>query len=148
VYSVCFGASALVVVLWLPRAHGSSLQTSPGTATAAYAATDSGAGRSSSVAAAKHWNRNLVTGTEVPDWFCPDAPFFRQFGACFENRRCSGRAKARPHYMLPSEISSGHGLQPVRFFMHLGARIAHEILSPNFRPTDARPTGHRCLAAC
>jgi hypothetical protein len=55
-----------------------------------------------------------------------------QLGACFENRRCSGRAKARPHYMLPSEISSGHGLQPVRFFMRLGARIAHEIVSPNF----------------
>jgi hypothetical protein len=73
-----------------------------------------------------------VTGTELPDWLRADATFFRQFGACFENRRCSGRAKARPHYMLPSEISSGHGLQPVRFFMHLGARIAHEILSPSF----------------
>jgi hypothetical protein len=68
--------------------------------------------------------RNSVTATEMPNWFCADATSPRHFGA--------GRAKARPHYTLLSETSSGHGLQPVRFFMRLGARIEHDILSLNF----------------
>jgi hypothetical protein len=60
---------------------------------------------------------------------------------CLENRRCSRRAKARPHYMLPSEISSGHGLQPVRFFMHLGPAARDEILSP---VPKIETTGNKC----
>jgi hypothetical protein len=63
-----------------------------------------------------------------------DCSFLFSEQACSENGRSGsllGRAKARPHCILLSEISSGHGLQPVRFFVRLGAPPAHGGLSRN-----------------